>query len=192
MSRIHFVEGDTDSMYWAVSGCKSEDYQQGFKFVIKDHNFYNDNIYKYAPSGFCTSNFSNPTFSSEFQKIQFDKKLLGLAIEKQCENMLALVPKTYSCSNTEVVKIVESEFEKKINKSILLNSLDLSLLKNKNRTTATNCKRYNRSGKLYFSNYEDVYDHRKTIQEINNNMQMKKDFEAQAYIMPNISVVKNV
>jgi hypothetical protein len=83
MSRIHFVEGDTDSMYWAVAGSKSEDYQQGFKFVIKDHKFYNDNIYKYAPSGFYTSNFSNPTFSSEFQKIQFDKKLLGLAIEKQ-------------------------------------------------------------------------------------------------------------
>jgi hypothetical protein len=26
MSRICFVEGDTDSMYWAVSGCKLEDY----------------------------------------------------------------------------------------------------------------------------------------------------------------------
>jgi hypothetical protein len=28
----------------------------------------------------------------------FNKKLLGLAIEKQCENMIALAPKTYSCS----------------------------------------------------------------------------------------------
>jgi hypothetical protein len=73
-----------------------------------------------------------------------------------------------------------------------LNSLDLLLLENKDRTTATKCKGYNKSGKLYFSNYEDVYDHRKTIQGVNNNMQMKKDFEEQSYIMSNISVVKNV
>jgi hypothetical protein len=84
ITRLHFVEDDSDSMYWAVSGCKTEDYQQGFKFVIKNHKLYNDNIYKYAP-GFYTSNFSNSTFKS----------------------------KIYSCSNTEVVKIVESEFEKK-------------------------------------------------------------------------------
>jgi hypothetical protein len=48
---------------------------------------------------------------------------------------------------------------KKINKSILLNSLDLSLLENNDRTSATKCKGYNKSGKLYFFNYEDVYDH---------------------------------
>jgi hypothetical protein len=45
-----------------------------------------------------SSDNSNPTFNSEIQKIQLDKKLLGLAIEKQCENMIALAPKTYSCS----------------------------------------------------------------------------------------------
>jgi predicted metallo-beta-lactamase superfamily hydrolase len=32
------------------------------------------------------------------EKMAFDKKLLGLANEKQCENMIALAPKTYSCS----------------------------------------------------------------------------------------------
>jgi hypothetical protein len=32
------------------------------------------------------------------EKMKIDKKLLGLAIEKQCENMLAPAPKTYSCS----------------------------------------------------------------------------------------------
>jgi hypothetical protein len=98
MTKIHFVEGDTDSMYWAVSGSKSEDYQQGFKHVIKYHKFYNENIYKFTPSSFYSSNNSKPTFNSKIQKIQFDKKLLGLAIEKQCENMIALAPKTYSCS----------------------------------------------------------------------------------------------
>jgi hypothetical protein len=104
--------------------------------------------------------------------------------------MIALAPKTYSCLNIEAVKIIESEVEKKIKKSEFLNLLDLSLLKNTDRTTATKCKGYSKQGKLYFCNYEDVYDHRKTIQGVNNNMQMKKDFEKQAYIMSNISVVK--
>jgi hypothetical protein len=52
MSKIHFVEGDTDSMYWAVSGSEDDTYEQGFKHVIKDHNFYNATIYKYTPSSF--------------------------------------------------------------------------------------------------------------------------------------------
>jgi hypothetical protein len=98
MTKIHFVEGDTVSMYWAVSGSNSDDYLQGFKHVIKDHKFYNENIYKFTPSSFYFSDNNNPTFNSEIQKIQFDKKPLGLAIEKQCENMIALSPKTYSCS----------------------------------------------------------------------------------------------
>jgi hypothetical protein len=98
MSKIHFVEGDTDSMYWALSGSEDENYEQGFKHVIKNHTFYNDNIYKYTPSSFYSSNNSNPTFNSETERMVFDKKLLGLAIEKQCENMIALAPKTYSCS----------------------------------------------------------------------------------------------
>jgi hypothetical protein len=69
ITRLHFIEGDTHSMYWAVTGSESEGYEQGFKFVIKDHKFHNDNIYKYALSGFYTSNFSNPTFKSEIEKI---------------------------------------------------------------------------------------------------------------------------
>jgi hypothetical protein len=44
MSKIHFVEGDSDSMYWAVSGSEDENSEQGFKHVIKDHDFYNANI----------------------------------------------------------------------------------------------------------------------------------------------------
>jgi hypothetical protein len=130
MTKIHFVEGETDSMYWAVSGSESENYEQGFKYVIKDHEFYNKNIYKYTPSNFYSSDFSNSTFDSEIQKISFDKKLLGLAIEKQCENMLALAPKTNSCSVNTFNSIVDSKI-----------------------TTATKCKGYSREGKLNFKNY---------------------------------------
>jgi hypothetical protein len=98
MTCLHFVEGDTDGMYWAVSRSEDKNYEQQFKHVIKDHEFYNSNIYKFTPSNFYSSNNSNPTFDNEIKRMAFDKKLLGLAIEKQCENMLALAPKTYSCS----------------------------------------------------------------------------------------------
>jgi hypothetical protein len=98
MNRIHFIEGDTDSMYFAVAGNLQEDNTQGFKYVIKDEKFYDDNIYKFAPSGFYSTG-DKLTFTSKLEQKQFDKKLLGLEIEKQCDNMIALAPKMYSCSN---------------------------------------------------------------------------------------------
>jgi hypothetical protein len=33
MTRLHFVEGDTDSVYWAVSSSESDIYEQQFKHV---------------------------------------------------------------------------------------------------------------------------------------------------------------
>jgi hypothetical protein len=41
LDKIHFIEGDTDSMYWAVAGALDEPNTQGFKHIIKDHEFYN-------------------------------------------------------------------------------------------------------------------------------------------------------
>jgi hypothetical protein len=109
MSRIHFIEGDTDSMYWAVSGNLDESYQQGFKYVIKDEKFYNDNIYKFAPSSFYSTNHNNPTFNTTFERVQFDKKLCGLEIEKHCECMIALAPKMYTCFNSNKTVGVKSK-----------------------------------------------------------------------------------
>jgi hypothetical protein len=105
MNRMHFIEGDTDSMYWAVSGNPEEDYQQGFKYVIKDEKFYNENVYKFFPSSFYSTDNSNPTFTNKLDKILFDKKLGGLAIEKQCESMIALAPKLYSCYTSKNCKV---------------------------------------------------------------------------------------
>jgi hypothetical protein len=90
MNKIHFV-GDIDSMYWAVSGSETDNYEQWFKHVIEDHAFYNENIYKYILSNFCSFDSFNPTFNSETQRTAFNKKLLGFAIEKQCENMINLI-----------------------------------------------------------------------------------------------------
>jgi hypothetical protein len=71
-----------------VSGSEDENYEQQFKHVIKDHEFYNNNIYKFTPSNFYSSNNSNPTFENEIKKMAFDKKLLGLAIENNVKMCL--------------------------------------------------------------------------------------------------------
>jgi hypothetical protein len=83
MDRVHFVEGDTDSMYWAVAGDPNEDNSQGFKTVIKDHTLYNRHVYEFFPRDFYSSNSSNPKFETKFEKIAFTKKVLGLAIKKK-------------------------------------------------------------------------------------------------------------
>jgi hypothetical protein len=95
-NKIHFIEGDTDSMYWAVAGNPNEDYNQGFQYVIKDEKFYNKYVYKFFPNDFYSTT-NKPTFTSKLEQTLFNKKLLGLAIEKQCESTIELAPKLYSC-----------------------------------------------------------------------------------------------
>jgi hypothetical protein len=46
LSKIHFIEGNTDSLYYAISRNPDEDCHQGFKDIIKDKVFYNENVYK--------------------------------------------------------------------------------------------------------------------------------------------------
>jgi hypothetical protein len=88
--------------------------------------------------------------------------------------MLALAPKTYSCSiNTD-----------KNNKPWI----DFKNIK----TTATKCKGYTIQGKLNFKDYFDVYNNRNVALGTNNNLQLKKDIDEERLIMTNISVTKNV
>jgi hypothetical protein len=39
LEQIHFIEGDTDSLYYTISGNSDEDYHQGFNHVVKDKIF---------------------------------------------------------------------------------------------------------------------------------------------------------
>ncbi|KAA6386161.1 MAG: hypothetical protein EZS28_018311 [Streblomastix strix] len=78
MNRIHFIEGDTDSAYWAISGNPNEDFTQQFNAVINDRDFYNDNAKYYFPM------IKSDVFD--------EKKILGLAIERQGVAMVALAP----------------------------------------------------------------------------------------------------
>jgi hypothetical protein len=97
------VERDTDSLYFAINGKVNEGINQGFKHILTDEKFYNENVYKWLPSDFYSSDNSNPTFSSPIEKMCFDKKLLGYAIEKQSQHMIALVPKIYTAFNDDSI-----------------------------------------------------------------------------------------
>jgi hypothetical protein len=89
MNRIHFVEGDTDSMYWAVAG----NGHGGFEDVIIDKEFYMANIGHYLTSDFYGN---EKQFDTPLEKMMFDKRFGGLAIEKQRKNMIALTSKLYT------------------------------------------------------------------------------------------------
>jgi hypothetical protein len=91
MERVHFIEGDTDSMYFAVSGNPDEDNTQQFKYVIKDQVFYDEHYGDWFPIN----------TDKSLEGIREMKKLLGLAIEKQGDNMIALAPKSYTMTNND-------------------------------------------------------------------------------------------
>jgi hypothetical protein len=88
MDKVHFIEGDTDSMYWAVAG----NGRGGFDDVIKDKEFYMKNITHYLTSDFFGV---NKRFETLLDKMRFDKRLGALAIEKQATSMIALGSKLY-------------------------------------------------------------------------------------------------
>ncbi|KAA6361723.1 MAG: hypothetical protein EZS28_042750 [Streblomastix strix] len=91
MSKLHFVEGDTDSAYWAVSGSADAGHQQQFNYVIKDKQFYDDNAKYYFP-----------TLENDLLD---EKKILGLAIKNEGTEMIALAPKNYYIKVGEKEKI---------------------------------------------------------------------------------------
>ena len=96
MTKIHFIEGNTDSMYYAVAGNSQYPASQLFNYVIKDRDFWDKHVYKFFP---------NP----ELDSIADEKKILGCAIEKIGDNMIALAPKCYTIWNnngqTKAVKL---------------------------------------------------------------------------------------
>jgi hypothetical protein len=85
MLKIYFIEGDTNSLYYAISENPDEGCHQGFKHVVKDEVFYNENVYK------C---FTNPTPPEE-ELTRDKKKLLGVSFEKEGYIMFAGGRKCY-------------------------------------------------------------------------------------------------
>ncbi|KAA6372914.1 MAG: hypothetical protein EZS28_031559 [Streblomastix strix] len=91
-NRFHFIEGDTDSMYFAVAGDVNGSVNQGFTHIIIDQQFYDDNYKYYFPT---TDNLKE------------QKKLLGLSIEKEGDIMIAVSPKNYYINTVagEIIKL---------------------------------------------------------------------------------------
>ena len=148
MDKIHVVELDTDSLYVAVAGDPNDDYKQRYKHVIKDKEFYDKHVYEYFP---------NPD-----KDIFDEKKILGLAIEKEGENAVALCSKCYTIWNNDGTtkslklkgvslkknKIVSSDYQKALEEPIKGKNINLQLKDsqmskitiNKNALTAVNTK----------------------------------------------------
>jgi hypothetical protein len=85
MLKIHFIEGDTDSLYYVISVNPDEDCHQRFKHVVKNEEFYKENVYKW---------FLNPTLPKE-ELTKDKKKLFGVSFEKEGYIMFAIAPKCY-------------------------------------------------------------------------------------------------
>jgi hypothetical protein len=118
--KIHFIEGDTDSAYWAVSGDPDDEqgYKQGFKHIITDQDFYDKHVENW---------FGSETLESK-------KQLLGLAIERQDENCIALAPKCYTLFPHNMVTKMKgvSKSKNKVTSSDYSVCLDGGVVKGKN------------------------------------------------------------
>jgi hypothetical protein len=73
LTKILFIESDTDSLYNAISGNADKDCHQGFKHVVKDEVFYKENVYNWFP---------NPTLPKE-ELTRDKKKLVRVSFEKE-------------------------------------------------------------------------------------------------------------
>jgi hypothetical protein len=68
MERIHYAEGDTDSLFLSVAGNPEEDYHQAFKHVILNEKFYNKNVYNWLPNSFYSTNNSAQVFKNKMKE----------------------------------------------------------------------------------------------------------------------------
>jgi hypothetical protein len=100
MDRIHFIEGDTDSSYWAVAGDPDKGVHQGFTEVIKDQDFWDKHYYEWFP---------DPT-----KGIEDKKKLGGLCVENEGNEMIAIAPKNYYIRTHEQMKNGEGKISDRL------------------------------------------------------------------------------
>jgi hypothetical protein len=106
MDRLHFIEGDTDSMFWAIAGSSSDSRYQAFKHVIKSEEFYNNNVFKWLPADFyCSDESKVPKFLTKLDQKKFKKRLGCFAVEKESDCVIALCPKVYIPFNLDKSKV---------------------------------------------------------------------------------------
>lgn len=50
LERIHFIEGDTNSAYYAIAGDMNRNGEQYFDTIIDNREFNNKHVYKFMPN----------------------------------------------------------------------------------------------------------------------------------------------
>ncbi|KAA6404422.1 MAG: hypothetical protein EZS28_000043 [Streblomastix strix] len=85
MSRMHFVQCDTDSLTWAISDNPNRGPEQLFEEVVKDQGFFDT--------------YKDCVFSEDGKK-----QVLHIGVEKYGYNYIALSPKNYIINNEIVLK----------------------------------------------------------------------------------------
>jgi hypothetical protein len=103
---------------------------KGFKHVVKDEIFYNENVYKWFP---------NPTLPKE-EQTRDKEKLLSVSFEKEGYTMFVIAPKCYilksSKNENDVKKMKDVSF--RLNNNIELESCKSYLLKSSNPVMGIN------------------------------------------------------
>ncbi|KAA6366301.1 MAG: hypothetical protein EZS28_038172 [Streblomastix strix] len=105
MNRMHFIQYDTDSLTWAISGDSNRGPEQLFEAVIKDQQFYD----RYKDSVFTDNR---------------KKQILHLGVEKYGLNCIALSPKNYIINNEIVLKGVILDQNPQINEQTFIDCIN--------------------------------------------------------------------
>ncbi|KAI5504563.1 DNA/RNA polymerases family [Trichomonas vaginalis G3] len=114
VNRFHFIEGDPDSSYWAIAGDPNLPNTQAFQAIVTDKQFYDKNIFKFAPFDFfCFDEKFKPKLKNKAEEKAHEKKLLGLAIEKQGDNRLLYVLSVIHHSTVQLMEVILKRLHKK-------------------------------------------------------------------------------
>jgi hypothetical protein len=136
MNRIHAIEGDTDSLYFAVAGDPRRGVRQGFRFVVKDKKFCREHYYEWFPNW--------------WGEKEDEKKLGGIAVENIGTFLIAIAPKNYTIG----IKGNEKKAKRKMkgcsearNKQITAQSY-IDNINKKEKVMAENCLLHVKSGQM--------------------------------------------
>ncbi|KAA6398613.1 MAG: hypothetical protein EZS28_005858 [Streblomastix strix] len=124
MSRMHFVQRDTDSLTWAISDNPNRGPDQLFEEVIKDQEFFD--------------RYKDCVFSENGKK-----QILHIGVEKYGYNCIALSPKNCIINDEIVLKGVILDLNPQINEQTLVDCINKKTI-----TTAINTTLAQRKGTM--------------------------------------------
>jgi beta-galactosidase GanA len=128
MDRIHVIEGDTDSIYFAVAGDPTKSIHQGFRYVVRNtaqaKAFYHKHFYEWFPD--------------PWEGKENEKKLGGVAVENEGDQLIAVAPKNYTISTNGKDKLKAKGCSLERNSQITAKDY-LNSIENNTSINAENC-----------------------------------------------------